>query len=150
MKKKKFHISVLVINYNKEIFISRCLNSLLKQDFRDFEVIFSDDMSEDNSLDAAKKYKKKLNLKIVKGTKRTQYGSYNQMNSILRAFKKSSGEIILFLDFDDFFHRKKISNIVHFFNASNNKKKKIIFDLPYIYYSNDKIINFKIKKKNQN
>lgn len=101
------------------------MNSLLKQDFRDFEVIFSDDMSEDNSLDAAKKYKKKLNLKIVKGTKRTQYGSYNQMNSILRAFKKSSGEIILFLNSDDFFHRKKISNIVHFFNASNNKKKKL-------------------------
>ena len=83
--------------------------SLEKQDYKNFEVLFSDDISKDNSIDIAKKYKKNLNLKIVKGTTRTKYGSYNQMNSILRAFKKSSGKIILFLDSDDFFHKKKIS-----------------------------------------
>ena len=121
--------------------------SLEKQDYKNFEVLFSDDISKDNSIDIAKKYKKNLNLKIVKGTTRTKYGSYNQMNSILRAFKKSSGKIILFLDSDDFFHKKKISTIVQFFNDSNNNEKKVIFDLPYIYYSKNKIKNFIIKKK---
>ena len=104
MTQKKSLVSVLLINYNKEEFIPRCLASLAKQDYKDFEVIFSDDISKDNSIDIAKKYKKKLNLKIVKGTNRTKHGSYNQMKSILRAFKKSSGEIIIFLDSDDFFH----------------------------------------------
>ena len=66
-------------------------------------------------------------MKIVKGTTKTKHGSYNQMNSILRAFKKSSGKIIPFLDSDDFFHKKKISTIVQFFNDSNNNKKKSIF-----------------------
>lgn len=150
MINKKFSISVLVVNYNKEIYISRCLNSLLKQDFKDFEVIFSDDMSEDNSIDVAKKYQKKLNLKIVRGIKRTKYGSYNQMNSILRAFKKSSGKIILLLDSDDFFHNQKISNIKKFFNDIKNKDKKIIFDLPYIYYSRNKIKKILIKNKMSN
>ena len=123
------------------------MDSLVKQNLKDFEVIFSDDCSTDNSIDIAKKYKKKLRLKIVKGFKRTQHGSYNQMNSILRAFKKSSGKIIMFLDSDDFFHNKKVSSIVKFFNASKNKEKNIIFNLPYIYYSKDKIINFTNKKK---
>jgi hypothetical protein len=104
-------------------------------------------MSKDNSIDVAKKYKKILNLKIVKGINRSKHGSYNQMNSILRAFKESSGEIILLLDSDDFFHNRKISSIVKFFNNSKNKEKNIIFDLPYIYYSKNKIKNFLVKKK---
>ena len=107
MPNKKFLVSVLVINYNKEMFISRCLDSLVKQNFKNFEVIFSDDSSKDNSIDIASKYKKKLSLKIVKGINRTKYGCYNQINSISRAFKKSSGELIMFLDSDDFFHKKK-------------------------------------------
>lgn len=147
MIKKNFLVSVLLINYNKGKFINRCIDSLLNQNFKDFEVIFSDDLSNDRSIEIAKKYIKKLNLKIVKGTNRTKYGSYNQMNSILRAFKKSSGEIIIFLDSDDFFHYKKISNIVKFFSNFRNKNKKVIFDLPYIYYSKDKIKNFLLKKK---
>ena len=57
---KKIAASVLLINYNKEKFASRCLNSLTKQDFKEFEVIFSDDKSEDNSILMTKEYKKKL------------------------------------------------------------------------------------------
>ena len=150
MPNKKFLVSVLVINYNKEMFISRCLDSLVKQNFKNFEVIFSDDLSKDNSIDIASKYKKKLSLKIVKGINRTKYGCYNQMNSISRAFKKSSGELIMFLDSDDFFHKKKILTVVKFFNNLKNKEKKIVFDLPYIYYSANKIKNFAIKKKISN
>ena len=150
MRKKKFLVSVLLINYNKEKFVARCLHSLVKQDFKNFEVIFSDDLSNDNSIYIAKKYKKNLNLRIVKGISRSKYGSYNQINSILRAFKKSSGEIILFLDSDDFFYKKKISTIVKFFSESRNKNKKIVFDLPYLYYSKDIIKNFSIKKKISN
>jgi len=149
-KKKIFLVSVLVINYNKEKFIARCLNSLVNQDFKKFEVIFSDDKSTDNSLSIATKFKKKLNLKVIKGIKRTMHGSYNQMSSILRAFKKSSGKIILFLDSDDFFHKKKIFSIVKYFNKPDNIDKKIIFDLPYIYYSSNNIKKFIIKKKVSN
>jgi glycosyltransferase involved in cell wall biosynthesis len=147
---QKFLVSVLVINYNKEIYISRCFDSLVRQDFKRFEVIFSDDKSDDNSIALAKTYKKKLNLKIIKGALRSKYGSYNQMKSIFRAFKKSSGEIVLFLDSDDFFHKKKLSEIVKYFDKSINKHKKIIFDLPFIYYSSKKIKKLKIRRRFSN
>jgi glycosyltransferase involved in cell wall biosynthesis len=144
---KKIPASVLLINYNKEKCVSRCLNYLTKQDFKEFEVIFSDDKSDDNSILIAKKYKKKLDLKIIENQKkgRDKHGSYNQIKSILRAFKESSGEIIFLLDSDDFFHKKKVSTIVDFFN--NNKEKKIIFDLPFIYYNQNNIKKFNIKKR---
>lgn len=143
MINRNFLVSVYVINYNKERFISRCLNSLVKQNYKKFEVIFIDDKSEDNSICVAKKFKKKLNLKLISTDKKTKYGSYNQMNCISKAMKESGGDIILFLDSDDFFHKKKISNIVNFFDSFSDSK--IVFDAPYIYYSKNKIEEFKIK-----
>lgn len=143
---KRILASVLLINYNKAKFVSRCLDSLVKQDFKNFEVIFSDDKSYDNSIALAKKYNKKLDIKLIKyNKKKSKHGSYNQINSILRAFKKSSGEIIFFLDSDDFYHKKKLSSLVNFF--CKYKEKKIIFDLPYIYYNRKKIKKFKIKNR---
>jgi glycosyltransferase involved in cell wall biosynthesis len=149
IKKKKL-VSILVDNFNKERFVSRCLDSLLVQNFKNFEVIFVDDRSTDNSIDIAKEYKGKLDIKIIQTSKKSKYGCYNQMNCFLEAFKKSSGEIILFLDSDDFFHKKKICNIVKFFKISKNFNKNIIFDLPYIYYSSTNIKEFKIRNKYSN
>lgn len=150
MIKKKKLVSILVDNFNKARFVSRCLDSLLVQNFKNFEVIFVDDRSTDNSIDIAKKYEKKLDIKIIQTSKKSKYGCYNQMNCFLEAFKKSTGEIILFLDSDDFFHKKKIYNIVKFFKISKNFNKNIIFDLPYIYYSSTNIKEFKIRNKYSN
>ena len=66
MKIKKNFISVLIANYNSEKYIKRCLNSLSRQKFKKFEVIFFDDSSTDKSLEFAKKFKNKLNIKVIK------------------------------------------------------------------------------------
>ena len=42
-------ISVLVAIYNAEQYISRCIDSVLSQDFKDFELILVDDGSRDKS-----------------------------------------------------------------------------------------------------
>ena len=111
---KKIQASVLLINYNKAKLLARCLNHLTKQDFKEFEVIFSDDRSEDNSVLVAKKYIKKLDLKIIKNDKKKfKYVSYNQINSILRDFKKSSGKI----------KKKKLFLIFHLFIIIKKKLK---------------------------
>lgn len=41
-------ISVVVPVYNVESYIEECVESLIKQDFDDYEVIFVDDGSKDN------------------------------------------------------------------------------------------------------
>jgi glycosyltransferase involved in cell wall biosynthesis len=141
-------VSVLVVNFNKEQYINRCLESLTNQTFKNFEVIFFDDCSDDNSINEAKKFHRKLNIKIFRNKKKKmKYGSYNQMNSYIQAFYRSKGEILLFLDSDDFFKNNKVLKIVKFFLDKKNKKKKIIFDLPYIFFSMNKIKLFKIKSK---
>ena len=56
--------SVIVINYNNAKYIDKCIKSLISQSYKNIEIIFVDDNSNDNSLTIVKKYKKKI--KIIK------------------------------------------------------------------------------------
>ena len=89
---KNNFISILITNYNKQKFLKKCLDSIYKQSYNNYEIILFDDCSKDNSLDIIKKYKK---VKLIKNKKRSnKSGPINQINGILRAFKKSKGNII--------------------------------------------------------
>ena len=102
MRKKKYKISILITNYNKSKFLKKSLNSVLRQDYRNYEIILYDDCSTDSSLKILKEYKK---IKLIKNTKRDikNTGAQNQTKGILQAFKKSKGQIICLMDSDDFF-----------------------------------------------
>ena len=134
-------VSVLVANYNNQQYIKECINSINCQTYKDIEIIFHDDFSSDNSIKSINQYP---NIKIIKNKKRGKYGSYNQINAYNRAFKKSSGDIIFFLDSDDLFKKNKIEIVVNEF--LNNKKLSAIFDLPIHMLENKKKI-IKNKKK---
>ena len=58
MKKKyKIFASVIIVNYNKSKYLKRCINSLNSQTIKNFEVIFIDDQSQDNSIELIKNFK---------------------------------------------------------------------------------------------
>ena len=65
--KKKNLISILITNYNKEKFLNKSLQSCLKQNFRDKEIILFDDCSNDKSLEIFKKYP---SIKLIKNKKK--------------------------------------------------------------------------------
>jgi len=134
-------VSILIANYNGEKFIPDCINSLKEQTYKNIEVIFFDDFSKDNSINEIKKFD---NIKIIENKKKTNMGSFNQMNAYKQAFELSTGEIILFLDSDDYFERNKVEEVVKFYN--NNLNAKIVFDLTFIK-KKDKIKT--IKKNNK-
>ena len=67
---KKNFISILITNYNKDKFLKNCLNSLKKQNFKNFEVIIFDDCSTDNSLSIIRNYSK---FKLIKNKKKKIY-----------------------------------------------------------------------------
>ena len=139
MKDRK--VSVLIANYNNEIYINKCIQSLINQTHKNIEIIMFDDSSDDNSISEIKKFK---NVELIINDKHGSIGSFNQMKAYKEAFKKSSGEIIFFLDSDDYFHEDKIEEIVKYFNY--NKEAKIVFNYPLIK-NNEKITTVKKKKK---
>lgn len=91
-------ISIIIPCYNCENWLERSLNSLINQTCDNFEVIFIDDGSKDNSSETAKKILSKSNIqyKIIK--------KKNEGVSVARnvGIENSNGEILYFLDSDDY------------------------------------------------
>lgn len=148
---KKPLVSILIASFNKEKLVKRCINSCIKQTYKNVEIIFVDNESSDNSYKIAKKYKR---IKVFK-KKRIEYSnfkfnSFNQLDTYIYAYKKSKGKILCFLDSDDFYKKNKVEEIVDFF--SNNKNKNIVFDKPVIFYNHNKNYNSNEynNKKNRN
>tara|TARA_B100000401_G_scaffold249485_1_gene169411 strand:+ start:221 stop:994 length:774 start_codon:yes stop_codon:yes gene_type:complete len=131
-------ISILITNYNKEHFLKRCLDSVSKQNFKNYEIIMFDDCSNDGSLKIAEKYRK---IKIIRNKKRSNKSPpLNQINGLIKAFKQSKGEIICLLDGDDCFKKNKLKKIFNFFYKNQNQNT--LYDIPQIKSS-----NFIIKQK---
>ncbi|MDC1128345.1 glycosyltransferase family 2 protein [Candidatus Pelagibacter sp.] len=133
--------SIVIANYNNSNFIEECINSLKSQTYKNIEIIFFDDNSKDNSINVIKKFS---NIKILQNKTQTKYGSLNQINAFKKSIEISTGDIIFFLDSDDYFKENKIEKIINFFLENN--EKKIVFDFPTIFKKNKKI---NIKKKNK-
>lgn len=88
------YFSIVIPLYNKEAHIKATLDSVLKQIFKDFEVIVVNDGSTDESLNIVKSIKdERINLFTIE----------NQGVSYARNFgvEKASAELIAFLDADD-------------------------------------------------
>lgn len=60
-------VSIILLNYNWEKFNKPCIDSILQQTYQNFEIIFVDNASTDNSLEEVKKYypKEIQNRKII-------------------------------------------------------------------------------------
>ena len=134
--------TVLIANYNNSKYIDQCLESVINQNYKKIEIVVVDDNSTDNSLEVLSKYSSQI--KLIKKKQKTSLGFFDQMSSYYEAFKESKGEIIFFLDSDDYFHLDKVSIIMNEFRQ--NQKINILFDMPIKKYINKEIF-FKNKKK---
>ena len=140
MNKEK--ISILITNFNKEKFIEECILSCLRQNHNNLEIIIIDNLSTDKSMSIIKKYLEKL--VIITKKRESLHSPKNQIDSLIEAFKKSTGNLILLLDGDDYFLPNKVSYIKDIFLKNNNLD--VVFDVPTIL-ANNEFTPLKIKKK---
>lgn len=94
-------VSIIIPVYNVEKYIVRCLASVIKQTYRNLEVVLVDDRSPDNSMSVAKKYITKHFVNDIHFVY-----LYHDINLGLSAarntgLRKSSGDYVYFLDSDD-------------------------------------------------
>ncbi len=95
---KNIKISVLMAVFNTEFhFIKRAIDSVLEQDFQDFELIIIDDGSKVNDRKSLLEYVEKHEDKIVY----IRHSNRGQAKSINRGVLISVGEFITILDSDD-------------------------------------------------
>ena len=124
-------VSVIVNCHNSEKFVEECINSIIQQSYKNFEIIVWDNSSTDRTNEIISQLAiTEKRIKFYRGEKFLTLGSARN-----KALFRCSGEWIAFLDSDDFFKNNKILKIVKFFLDKDNKKKEILFDLPYIFFS---------------
>lgn len=96
MKEMECLISIIVPVYNSERYIGKCLDSLVKQTYKNIEIILIDDGSTDYSGEICDKY-------AFKDDRIKLYHTSNSGPSAARNFglSKASGDYIMFVDSDD-------------------------------------------------
>jgi len=93
-------VSIILPARNEEEFIGRCLNSLIEQDYSNYEIIVIDDSSEDSTSKIIFEYAKK-NSKIIPVSAQTKPEGWMGKNwACMEGYKKATGDILLFSDAD--------------------------------------------------
>ena len=100
-------VSVIVPVYNLERYISRCLDSVLLQNFTDFECICVNDGSTDTSASILDEYQKKdARIKII-------HKENGGLPSARKAgLKQARGEFVIHVDGDDYLEQHALSTLI--------------------------------------
>ena len=135
MKKKKL-ISVIIPTYNQEMFIGRCLRSLLDQSlkFEDYELIVINDGSNDKTSELLKLYKNEIRIINNKKNKGLPF-------SINRGIFEAKGQFVVRVDSDDYVNRDFLYTL-HMFLSSNKNMDAVCCDY-YLVDDKEKIIERK-------
>ena len=94
VKKKDYKYSIIIPNFNNGKWLEKCLNSVLNQTYKNYEIIFIDDMSTDNSLEIANRLLKDHKVLTV------PYKKYNGGTRNI-GIMEATGDYIICLDSDD-------------------------------------------------
>jgi len=94
MDKKELKVSIIIATYNSEQHLEQTLESVLKQTYKNIELIVVDGLSTDNTITILKKYLNKLTF-----ISEQDLGISDAFNKGIRL---STGQFIYFLGSDDF------------------------------------------------
>ena len=126
-------ISIIVPVYNVEKYLVQCIDSILMQSFRDFELILIDDGSTDTSGLICDEYARKDSRIRVFHKNNGGVSSARNIGLI-----NAKGDWILFLDADDWLENNALSTII---NNTNNEVNLIQFNVYVINGSNKRLHN---------
>jgi len=106
-------VSVIIPMYNSEKYLEECINSVLNQTYKNFELIIINDCSTDSSLSILNKITdnriKIVNFKENKGVSISRN----------KGIELATGDYICFLDSDDFWVPEKLEKQLEFIEKNN-------------------------------
>lgn len=106
-----FFVSVIIPTYNRANDLDRCLKSLQSQTCKNFEVLVCDDGSTDNTEEIVEKYNSILTIQYIKDE---NFGGPARPRN--NGVKKAKGNIIAFLDSDDWWYPNKLEVSLSYLN----------------------------------
>ncbi len=122
-------VSVIVNCHNGDKYLETCIKSILNQKYENFEIIFFDNSSIDDSKKIINKFHDNRIKYFYSDKKLSLYKARNE------AIKQTSGNLIAFLDVDDWWDENYLSN-----------KKKFLKEKKYDYFYSNVLLYY--EKKN--
>ncbi len=123
-------VSVIIPFYNEEQYIGDCLISLIKQTYKNIEIICVDDGSTDNGAMIVKA--------IQQSDSRISLIQQENMNAGTArnvGFSKAKGEYVLFLDSDDFFSPSMVERMLKYSLQGTTQGRYLTGGVPPVRFS---------------
>lgn len=103
-------ISIVTPSYNQGRFLAQCIDSVLDQGIDDLEYIVMDGGSTDETLDILRSYDDRVNW--------TSEPDGGQSAAINAGFRKTTGDIVAWLNSDDFYEPGALRHVLDLFDAN--------------------------------
>lgn len=144
-----YEVSVIVPMYNSQEFIENCLESLLGQTFRNFEILLVDDGSSDISLSKVKRFQHDSRLTVLQNPSNLGAAAARNLG-----IHKAQGRYIAFCDSDDIWRADKLETQLAYMKSigaavshtsvfySNGTSKVLIKAKPLVRLSDMKTRNW--------
>lgn len=129
-EKENIKFSIIIPNYNNAEWISKTIESVINQTYKNWEMYVIDDISTDNSVEIIKKYKDDRITLIENKIKLYNGGSRNI--GILKAKESNKDGYLLFIDSDDWLADDKVLENLNKFIDNED-----LITLDYQYYKNN-------------
>lgn len=102
-------VSIIIPVYNVEKYLARCLDSIMSQEYDDFEVLCVNDCTPDSSGKILEEYKKRYpdKVKVLENTE-----NIGQGRSRMNGLHHSTGQYVIFIDSDDYVKPDYIKTLV--------------------------------------
>ena len=103
-------VSIIIQVYNVEKYLNRCLDSIMTQDFDDFEVVCVNDCSPDSSNVILEEYAKRYpdKLSVINNVE-----NLGQGRSRINGLNNSTGQYVMFIDSDDYIKKDYVRTYVN-------------------------------------
>jgi len=101
-------ISIITVTFNSENTLACTIESVLRQQYEDYEYLVVDGGSTDSTLDIIKEWAPKFNGKL-RWISEKDKGMYDGIN---KGIRMATGDVVGIINSDDFYHRNDIFNII--------------------------------------
>ena len=130
-------IQILLSTHNGEKYIDRQLNSILQQSYRSWELIISDDASEDNTVTILRKYTRSdPRVKLISTKKKG-----GAKENFLYLLQQADADIVFLCDQDDIWHSRKLETQVNHLTLVGQYEPCAISSDAFLIDDNDKQIS---------
>lgn len=132
-------LSVITVTYNSEVTVQDTIESVLKQEFQDYEYLVIDGGSKDNTIDIIKEYEPKFGGRM-RWISEKDKGMYDGIN---KGIRMATGDVVGIINSDDFYHRTDIFSIISKSFKENPGVQAIYGDVRFVKPDNlDKTVRY--------